>query len=146
METPVPPVVYDYPLEGTLSQKIDTFWELRNQKSEIEAELKKINARLSDYEEQVAADMDAAGLKSTGTDKATVSFTTSIVPVVQGDEGWDLLYKYIKKTGYFHLLFRRVTEASYRELLTVNAGKKDFAVPGVLPFMKRRVNMRTRSS
>ena len=75
--------------------------------------------------------------KASGT-KATLSFSFSTIADVQGDEGWKQLYAYIKKTGYFHLLHKRVTDGAYQELL--EAGKK---VPGVLPFTKKRINLRT---
>ena len=66
---------------------------------------------------------------------ASVSITTSVVADVKE---WDSFYAFIAKNKFFHLLQRRVSEPAYRELL--DAGKK---VPGVLPFTKKKLNVRT---
>jgi hypothetical protein len=123
---------------GTL---IDKMWALREEKKRLEAETVEVSKQMSAIEETIVERMDAEGLTKSAGKNATVSFSFSVTADVQGDEGWKLLYAYIKKTGYFHLLHRRVTDTAYKELL--DAGKK---VPGVLPFTKKRVNLRTISS
>lgn len=81
--------------------------------------------------------MKAEGLEQSKGKKASVSFTSTTAAQVEGDEGWTQLYAYIKKTGHFQLLQRRVSDPTYRELL--EAGKK---VPGLQPFTKVRINLR----
>lgn len=124
---------------GTL---IDKLWTLREEKRELEAKAAAVSKLMEPLEEQLFAKMDADGVdKATGR-KASVSFSFAVSANVgvDGDveAGWQALYGYIKKTGYWHLLQRRVTDTSYRELL--DAGKK---VPGVQPFTKKRINLRT---
>ena len=122
----------------TLGELIDNMWALREERTAAEAVVDGIKAKIAAVEAQIDERMEAEGMtKATGA-KATVSFTFTTIADVQGDEGWTKLYAYIKKTGYWHLLHRRVTDAAYKELL--EAGKK---VPGVEPFTKKRINLRT---
>lgn len=117
---------------------IDRMWELREQKKKLDDEAKDISAKMTELEEQLSAKMEADGVTKATGKSASVSFSFTTAAQVQGDEGWALLYGYIKRTGYWHLLQRRVTDTAYKELL--DAGKK---VPGVEPFSKKRINLRT---
>jgi len=122
----------------TLGELIDSMWALREKRTAAEAVVDTIKAEISVIEAQVDERMEAEGMtKATGT-KATVSFSYTTIADVQGDEGWTKLYAYIAKNKYWHLLHRRVTDAAYKELL--ETGKK---VPGVEPFTKKRINLRT---
>lgn len=128
-------------LSGTVGANIDAMWALREQKRKLEAEIKVVAEKLEVFEEGLMAKLEAEGMaKATGT-AATVSISESIVATVEGgDEGWKLFYAYIKKTGYFHLLHKRISDEPYRELL--RAGKK---IPGLQPFTKKRLNLRALS-
>lgn len=117
---------------------IDRMWELREEKKKLEAAAKELTSKMDELEEALAAKMDADGVTKATGKSASVSFSFSVAANVQGDDGWKMLYAYIKKTGYFHLLQRRVTDTAYKELL--DAGKR---VPGVEPFTKKRINLRT---
>lgn len=120
---------------GTL---IDKMWAAREKQRQLEAEIETIKKDLTGLEEDLIERMDAEGTTKSAGRHATVSFTFSTsANVVDGEEGWAKLYAYIKKTGYWSLLHRRITDTTYRELL--EAGKK---VPGLEPFTKRRVNLR----
>lgn len=121
-----------------LGNMIDLMWALREKRKVAEAEVEKLKAEITAIEADVEKQMDADGITKASGTKATLSFSFSTIADVQGDEGWKQLYAYIKKTGYFHLLHKRVTDGAYQELL--EAGKK---VPGVLPFTKKRINLRT---
>lgn len=126
---------------GSVGTLIDKMWKLREQKKEYEAAAAAVSKEMTALEDALIEKMDAEGVtKATGR-AASASFTFSTIADVQGDEGWKLFYAYIKKTGYFHLLHKRVTDTAYKELL--DAGKK---VPGVLPFTKKRLNLRTLST
>lgn len=124
---------------GTL---IDKLWALREEKKELEAKAKAVAEQMEPLEEQLSVKMAAEGVdKATGRKaSASFSFAVSANVGIDGDveAGWKALYAYIKKTGYWHLLQRRVTDTSYRELL--DTGKK---VPGLQPFTKKRINLRT---
>ena len=114
---------------------IDQIWAVREEKRRLEAQVKEVALKIEELETALMERLEAEGLdKATGT-KASVSVGTSVVADVQD---WDAFWVYILKNKYTHLLQRRVSEPAYRELL--DAGKK---VPGVQPFTKRKLNVRT---
>jgi hypothetical protein len=138
---------------GTL---IDRMWALREERKALEAQAAAKEKELDDLEATLMAQMDAEGIKKATGSKATVSFTTSVVAQIQGDEGWAQFHAYIKKTGHFGLLQKRVTDTAFRELLlSINNKQADTDVdyfklkkqiPGSLPFTKKRINLRTLSA
>lgn len=100
-----------------------------------EAAIKDLSKVKEDLEIQLMGAMDAEGVtKSTGR-VGSVSITEVVKPQV---EDWDELYEYIRKTKQFHLLERRPSVTGCRELFEM--GK---AIPGVVPFTKRSVNLRS---
>jgi hypothetical protein len=136
---------------GTL---IDQLWALRESRRKHEAEIEALNKQAADIEAELTANMDADGItKATGR-SASLSFSYSVAADVQGEEGWTAFYAFIAKKKYFHLLHRRVSDAAYKEVLaSLNGAGADFdvktakkQVPGVVPFLKRRVNLRTLST
>lgn len=114
---------------------IDQLWAAREEKRKIEATLKETEEAIKDIEEQVMERLGSEGLEKATGSKATVSVTTSVVADVQD---WDKLWPFIAKNKFWHLVQRRVSDPSYRELLDM--GKK---VPGVQPFTKRKLNLRS---
>jgi hypothetical protein len=135
----------------TVGSLIDQYWALREDKKRHEAAVDEVSKKLTALEAQLVERMKADGLDKAAGKKASVSFTYSCVGDVQGDDGWDKFYSFIKKNNYFHLLQRRVSDAAYKELLaSINGAGADFDVlkakkqiPGVLPFLRRRINVRT---
>lgn len=128
-------------LTGSTGTMIDALWAVREQKRALEASLKEVEEKQRDYEVQLEAKMAGEGLDKAAGKAASASFSTTITASVEGDEGWSLLYAYIAKNKFWHLLQRRVSDPAYRELL--EKGKK---VPGVQPFPKKRLTLRTLSS
>lgn len=121
-------------MPSPLGSEIDKMFDLREQKRELEAKVALIEAEYKEVEERVLLRMEeqkAAGFKGA---KASASITHSVVGSV---EDWDKVEAYIKRTGHFHLFQRRLADAAYRELM--EQGKK---VPGVVPFTKKRLNLR----
>lgn len=118
-----------------LGSMIDKIWAVREEKRRLEEQVKEASERISELEAQLFEQLEAQGLdKATGS-KASVSITTSVVADVQD---WDAVWPYIAKTKAWHLVQRRLSDPAYRELLDM--GKK---VPGVQPFTKRKLNVRT---
>jgi hypothetical protein len=114
---------------------IDQLWACREEKRGLEATLKEVEGRIKEIEEGLMERLDAEGLeKATGT-KATVSITSSTVADVQD---WDLFFPYIAKNKFWHLVQKRASDPGVRELW--DHGKK---VPGVVPFTKKRINLRS---
>lgn len=138
---------------ATVGALIDQMWALREKKRVLEADAEEISKQMSALEVELTERMDKEGVaKSTGS-KASVSFTTSIIADPQGDEGWAKFHAFIAKKKYWHLLQKRVSEPAYREVLaSLNGGgdvdlmKVKNQVPGVLPFVKKRISLRALST
>lgn len=118
-----------------LGSLIDRLWASREEKRKIEDQLKEVGQAITDLEEQVMAAMDEGGMEKATGKKGSVSITTQVVANV---EDWDALYPFIAKNKYWHLLQRRASDPGFRELW--DAGKK---TPGVQPFTKKKLNLRT---
>ncbi len=136
---------------GTL---IDKLWALREAKRVHDTALEELGKDMKAIEEELMTVMDTDGLQKAAGKAASLSFTYSVAADVQGEEGWKAFYEFIAKKKYFHLLHRRVSDAAYKEVLAaLNGAGADFDVktakkhvPGVMPFLKRRINLRTLST
>ena len=82
--------------------------------------------------------------KEEGMDKATGKKATASISnvTVANVEDWDKFHAFVKKTGYFHLLQRRVSDPGFRELLE-QKGAAAMAKVGVVPFVKQNLNLTT---
>lgn len=118
-----------------IGSRIDEIWTLREAKRDLESEVKAIEKDINALSEQLLETMAINGLfKSTGA-RATVSISELVKPSV---EDWDVFYAYIRKTNQFHLMERRPSVVGCRELFDLKG-----AIPGVVPFTHRRLNVRT---
>lgn len=122
-------------LTGTLGSDIDNMYQLREDKRMAELKVKEFDAKISEAEQSIMERLEASGLDSAKGKSASVSITTATVANV---EDWEAFHAYIGKNKFFHLLQKRVSEPAYRELLDM--GKK---VPGVTPFNKKKLNLRS---
>lgn len=100
--------------------------------------IKKDVAALEDYEKEIKnyiidnlPKSNASGI--TGK-VATATIQPKDIPIV---EDWDIFGKYLKKTGFYHLLQRRLSVEAVNEIL--DSGKK---IPGVAMFRVLEVNVR----
>jgi len=112
---------------------IDQLYVLRERKRELTKEIETIEAEYSVLEEQLMEKLEKEGTTKGNGKKASVSISSTVVGNVTD---WDQVYAYVKKTGYFHLFQRRLSDLAVRELFA--KGKQ---VPGVEPFNKRRLNL-----
>ena len=120
---------------STMGSTIDSLWAKREEKREAESKVKVIESEIAAIEESLMERMDKEETsKSQGT-KASVSITMATVANV---EDWAAFHAFVAKNKYFHLLQKRVSDPAVRELW--DAGKK---VPGVQPFSKRKLNIRS---
>lgn len=119
----------------TLGSLIDKLWAQREAKRIAEAEVKKIEALIEPLEIAVMERLDEQGLDKANGRAASVSMSTNTIANV---EDWDAFWAYIIKNKYTQMLQKRVSDPAYRELLEM--GKN---IPGVKPFSKRRLNLRT---
>ena len=114
---------------------IDDIWQQREKKRELTKKLEEVDAIISMQEQELLERMDKEGVdKSTGK-KASVSVSENMsFNIVEFDQLW----KFATKNDYGHLFHRRVTDAACREVF-----EKKGNVPGLEPYKKRRINIRT---
>ena len=115
----------------------DELFELRAKKQELEGQIKKIEAEYAEIEEALLAKLKAEGTDKGAGKRASVSVTTTTVGNL---EDADKFFAYVKRTGYFHLLQRRLSDPAIRELLATKG-----SIPGVTTFDKVRLNLRVLS-
>lgn len=123
------------PVSISIGPTVDKLFELRENKRALEAKIKFIETEYAELEEQLMAKLEAEGSDKGAGKKATVSITRNVIGNVTD---WEKFNAYVKKTGFFHLYQRRLSDPAVRELF--EQGKK---VPGCEPFTKARLNLRS---
>ena len=116
---------------GTL---IDQINGVREKKRQLSDKLSELDKEYKELEEQIKQRLEVEGMDKATGKKATVSLSKVVVANIVD---YDALCKYIKRTGYFHLLQRRVSDPAFREL----AASKP--VPGLEAFTKINLNLRS---
>lgn len=119
-----------------IGDKIDELYQLRESKRALEEQLKDINKEMVAIESDLIDQMDAAKTSKSATDTASVSISKSVVPAV---EDWDKFYDFIQQNGYFHMLERRPAALACREMF-----EQGGQIPGVVPFVKRKLNIKSK--
>lgn len=119
----------------TLGELIERREQLRDQKRALTAELKAVDGELFGNEIEVLGALDAAGLEQAKIDGVTVTVSEQTMPNV---EDWDAFYDFIRENDAFYMLQRRVSTGPYREMLQMEQD-----VPGVKPYVQRKINMRS---
>lgn len=111
------------PIPKTLGACADTLYATREQRLTEQKDV----AALGDYEkaikEHLIAVLPKSDARGVSGKVAKATIVTKTIPIV---EDWDAFYKYVKKTGQFELLQRRLNDAAVQERW--EAGKK---IPGV---------------
>jgi hypothetical protein len=121
--------------DGTIGSRIDALNQLREDKRALEEKIKVIEGSYHELEEALMEDLKTQGMDKATGKKATVSISSTVVGNLVDDKAF---FAYVKKTGYFHLLQRRLSDPAIRELLESKG-----SIPGVEPFVKKRLNLRT---
>lgn len=122
-------------LNATIGNMTDQLIALRDDKKALADQIEAIELKYNAIVEQLMTKMDAEGTEKGGGKKGSVSITSVVTGQV---DDWDALNAFIKKTGYFHLYQRRLSDPAVRELFDTK-GK----IPGVSPFTKRKLNLRS---
>lgn len=125
-------------VDSTIGGAIDSLWEKREEKRNMEARIKTIESEIVAIEESLIDRMDGEKTSKSQGSKASASITTAVAANV---EDWPAFHAYVAKNKYFHLLHKRVSDPAMRELW--DAGKK---IPGAQPFSKRKLNIRSLSA
>lgn len=123
------------PAPVTIGKQIDDLWALREKKRLLEADVKKVEDAIKEHETKLFETFDAQGLKSGKGDLASISISESTEFNLEDDTEF---FKYVKKNNAFHLLQRRISAPAAREIF-----EQKGMVPGLVPFQKRRLNIRS---
>jgi len=119
----------------SIGAKIDALFALREKKRKHDEAIKELEKTMSALQQELITQMQAEGISASKGKKASVSISTNVVPQV---EDWDAFYEFIRKKKWFHLLERRPSISGCRELF-----EKSGRIPGVMPFDKVTLNLRT---
>lgn len=94
---------------GTLTAKL---FDLKTQKAELNTKIQDLNGAIKDVEMFLLDEMHKLDLIKHSSKKGTVYLARQVVPKVLD---WDLFYKYIQDTNYFHMLERRASRKAFQE-------------------------------
>jgi len=119
-------------IDGLLNKLTETRISLR-ELQEKERDLKRTK---NDLESRIIADLESQGIDRVGNGSCTISIKKEVVPTV---EDWDTVQKYIRETGRFELLHKRMSATAFREILQLELG-----VPGVKQTELTRILFRSK--
>ena len=118
----------------TVADLINRLAEAKQKKKQLTADLEDASNRVDKIESLLRVRMEAEGLTNAAATSGSVTLAESVVPQV---EDWDKFHEFIWENRFFHMLDRRASVTGYREMYQM--GK---SVPGVLPYVKKRINFR----
>lgn len=121
-------------MDNTLHELITQLGELRALKKHHEFEASEVGKCIEIKEREIMDVMDAQEVTESKSAAGKVTLGEAVYPQV-GD--WDAFHKWILENGYLHFLERRAAVLAYREALG-----QGIAVPGVLPFTKRKITFK----
>lgn len=104
----------------------DRLYQLRQKRLEMQKEVDKVAAEETALKNHIIENLPKSEASGVAGKLARVTVVTKQIPQVKD---WDAFYKYVKKTGSFDLMQRRITDAAIKERW--EAGKE---VPGVEHF------------
>jgi len=125
----------------TLGAAIDQMWQLRENKRKAAEVVKTIEGQIETLETTMFELLDAQDTRKAEGRKASVSIGEA---VVANTIDWTEFMKFVStgkrgdKFAYLHLVQKRVSDPAYRELLELGV-----KVPGLQPFTKRTLNLRS---
>lgn len=122
-------------LMSSIGASIDKLFALREKKRAHEKSISDIEKEIAVMEIDLMLLMKAEGVDKATGKKASVSITTNIRPNVID---WDAFYAFIHRRKYYHLLEKRPSVTGCRELFETKG-----MIPGVVPFSKETLNLRT---
>lgn len=120
----------------TVGALIDELTRIRSDLEELAEQEAALKREKTEVEGLLLAAMDAQGVTSLRGSKATVSVSEKMLAQV---EDWEKVYQFIKRTGSWQLMERRIAHAAFRELLDT----RGTPIPGLGSFTKRSINFRS---
>ena len=117
-----------------LGDLIDTMYELREQKRELEATLKMINEQLDSYDRMIQSKLDELGTTMAKGQRGSASISEQEVFQIGDAEDF---FRYLAENQAWHLVQRRPASNAIRELRAMGE-----EVPGITSFIKRSISLR----
>jgi len=121
-------------MDNTLHDLIEQLGDLRTQKKALEYEANELGRSIELIERDLIVLMDSQHITESKSAAGKVTVGEAVYPQVQN---WDEFHQWILENGYLHFLERRAAVLAYREALGQN-----IAVPGVLPFTRRKITFK----
>ena len=119
-----------------LEERIDEMYALRQEIREWNAVVREMQDQAAFLEEETTSAMADLGLSRAGTEKVTISLSSSIVPSVDPAH-WNDIRAWAIENDFQELLPRSLNQTSYRELLEIG-----IEIPHVQPFEKQKMSVR----
>lgn len=120
----------------TVGSLIDQLDKTREKKRKLDEQVKILEAEYSALSQTLIERLQQEGMDKASGKSATISLSNVVVANITD---YDALTKYVKRTGYFHLFQRRISDPAFRELLETKG-----SVPGLEPFTKVKLNHRSK--
>lgn len=119
---------------STLNTLIAQLGELRAAKKKLEYQANEYDRHITAKEREIMDALDDQELTESKGPAGKVTLGESVYPQV---EDWDAFHRWILENNYMHFLERRAAVLAYREALG-----QGIAVPGVLPYTKRKITFK----
>jgi hypothetical protein len=119
---------------GTLNDLISQLRDMRAEKKRLDYELGELAKHILVKEREIMDAMDDQEITETRGEAGKVILGEAVYPQVQD---WDAFHNWILENHYLHFLEKRAAVLAYREALG-----QGIAVPGVLPYTKRKITFK----
>lgn len=121
----------------SIGSLIDQLTKIRDKRRELAAKDDELKAEYATIEAGLIAALKEQGMEKATGKLGTASLSNVTVATILD---WDAAWKLIPK--YPHLVQRRISDPSFRELLELK-GEKYLAKYGMSPFVKTNLNLRS---
>ena len=121
-------------MDNTLSTLIGQLGELRREKKRLDYEASEVGKLIAIKEHEILDAMDDEQISEMKSEYGKVTLGEAVYPQVQD---WDAFHNWILENHYLHFLEKRAAVLAYREALG-----QGIAVPGVLPYTKRKITFK----
>jgi len=119
----------------TLGEKVNRYFEIRDAKDAINAQLKEINEQQEYVELQIIADMEQSGLSKTETSRGSISVAVGMYPEIEDKESF---YRWVIANNRWDMVQKRISRGPVLELFET----KNILPDGVSTYTKQTINMR----
>lgn len=122
-------------MDNTLNDLISQLGELRTEYKRLNYDVDQVKKSIAVKESEIMEAMDDQQImESKNTSGQKVTLGEAVYPQVQD---WDAFHTWILENHYLHFLEKRAAVLAYREALG-----QGIAVPGVLPYTKRKLTFK----